>query len=482
MNLFSRLATATGQSMLAGQQYEQAQADLEYKQQAAAMQKMQMMAARQKMETDKIVGEQIQAEFGKDNAAVSDPAKAAEVYSKAARTAIQRNDFEGARSFEAMAQSELTRARTAADNLRAQQKERAEALANSAANFQANPTPESAQTVVRSALAAGVPMKDIPDMRSPKFATWAKEQQTAGMTARERLAEKDRVRAHEEDLEYKKKEAEWRHEEARRKDRQTALFQAGILEIRRDQLKLSQDKFAAKGGAGGSGDLAGIGKVEMTHRGQAIGAGVQAVRQVEQLALGFQPGAQLGPFASLKPGSDIASSLKLLGGTALTPPAAQAMQAVTANLAKNVGNLLTAVEGGRAPTDSQIKAMQVALAPAAGENVLVSAFKIKNATEEIEAGLRGAKHSDPEKEKQRQETLEKLKSIMPGVSSLDILKAIQSSKNTAAAGQLVKFQSDYNSAMGALGLGGSTPASAPAATPKPTPSGKPMSVDEWLSK
>lgn len=465
--------------MLTGQDYEKSQADLEYKQQATAMQKMQVLAARQKMETDQLVGAQLRADFAADKATLTDPAKAAEVYSKAARTAVQRGDFEGARSFESMAQSEITRAQTSAANLRAQQKDRAEALANAAANFQSNPTPETAGTVIQSALAAGVPMKDIPDMRSPKFATWAKEQQTAGMSAKERLAEQDKVRKWEEEQAYRKQHDKEVREDRLRAERERAADRRENLGIKSMlAASLIQQREAKLGG--GTGELSGIGKVEMTHRGQAIGAGVQAVRQIEQLALGFQPGAQLGPFASLKPGSDIASSLKLLGGTALTPASAQAMQAVTANLAKNIGNLLTAVEGGRAPTDSQIKAMQVALAPAAGENVLVSAFKIKNAVEEIEAGLRGAKHSDPEKEKQRQETLTKLNSIMPGVTSLDLLKTIQNSKNSQATSQLVKAQSDYNSAVGALGVAGKE-SPAPAATPKPSAS-KPMSVDEWLSK
>lgn len=472
MGFLSNFAAATGQAMLAGQQYEQGQAELEYRQQAVALQKMQLLAARQKMDTDKAIGAELAAGFAGDKAAVDDPLKAATLYSNAARTAASRGDLDGMRQYEQLAQSEVTRAKTAQATKAAEQKERLDGLANAASDFRANPSPQAAAAVVRNALAAGVPMKDIPDMRAPEFPAWVKRQEQSGMSAKERLSLEEKQREFDERQADRKEQHERDRQDRLQRERDRQALQQQGLQLRR----MLADSLIAQRDAKAGGKVEAVGKVEMNHRSQAIEAGAQATRQIEQLALGFRPGDTLGPFAALKPGSDISASLAQLGTTTLTKPAAQAMQAVTANLAKNIGNLLTAVEGGRSPTDSQIKSMQAALSPQAGENVLVSAFKIKNAAEESATALTSAKHSDPEKEAKRQKTLAALDNIMPGVSAMDLLKAIRDSKNPQLQAQLARAQQTYSDAVGSLGVGEPQAPTAPPRGPKPGV----ISVDDWL--
>lgn len=468
--------------MQAGQQYEQGQADLEYRQQAAAMQKMQLLAARQKMETDKAIGAELQAGFAGDKAAVSDPQKAASLYSNAARMAAARGDLEGMRQYEQMAQSEVARAQLAQSTKAAEQKAKLDGLANAAADFRATPSAEAAAAVIRNALSAGVPMQAIPDMRAPEFPAWVKRQEQAGMSAKDRLALAEKQREFDTQQQYRKEEDERRRQERLADDRRVAAFQREGLELRRLMVQSTLEQRAGKAGSTDP-ELANIGKPEMLRRGQAITAGGQITRRLEQMAVGFQPGDTNGPFAALKPGAKISESLGQLAATKITAPAAQAMQALTAGMAKDLGALLTAGEGGRGYTEGQVKALQGALAPAAGENALVSTYKFVNATEEVVEALKGQKHSDPEKERLRQDYINRLHNLVPDVTAIDVLKVIKKSGKSSELQKALRGQEDYGAGARMLGqvekvLGKAKPQESPTSK---TSAGV-ISADDWLKQ
>lgn len=445
-NFLQQVGVGAGYAMQAGQAYDQGQADLELKQQQVAQAKLSAQAS-------KDASAAIKAGMASDKATVDDPMARAKVYQGTAAKLASAGAFDAAAKLEALASSEVavaTKMQTDTANKLAQSQE---TLARAALDYNANPTPEGQKDLVRAALRAGVDPMKLPAPNSGEFKAWAKMQETAGMSAKDVLAAKEKAREFDDKQEERKTEFRQREADRAQSRSQTAAYQSESLALR----KLLVDAKTSKT------DLTAQEKGTVT---AVLGAAGEATRGLEQ-AIKMPADARLGIFANVHDGTVI-TALEKAGTNVVTPELAQIYTSNMGGLALEASRVIT-LGAGKSANESTIKELQKAITPQAGDTNFTAMYKISTAASIIRNRLEYLPEIPESRGKQKAQ-LDRLLSTLSKIPEPDeILQA--SLRTPAAARQVQQFKGTMDQQIQ------QTLKKAPAA-----PASGTVSVDDWLAK
>lgn len=451
------------------------QAELEGRQAMAALRRQEVedakAAAAEKKRLEGVsreVGDYLSQNRAAEDQTIADPLRSAKAFSEAATLAYSRGAPDLAAKLETQAKQKAQEAKEAAQARDLERKQAQEALSESAASFALNPTPEGANDLVRRAVAAGQNPLQIPAPNTPQFTSWAKAQQQAGMSAKERLATAEKQREFDATQERLKQEHADRVKQQEEDRKVRAMIASGNQELRKQGLwiqaqllKLREAKAAAGAGAGSVSERDRVSKLNATT--------AQLAQQFELLG-DFSPGENLPTFSDLKTGSDVSAALSKLGTTRVTPAMQQMLKATAAQAGSALARLAQTAEGGRGPTEAIMKKTEESIVPQAGESGLTAMFKHIRFAEEVRAFI---DHTDkrfatPEQLEQLEET--KKRFAVP-ISSRELLKRVRQSGNTKALEQMMESNATISGAFEEFarsakeGKGKATPPGKPSATP-----------------
>lgn len=436
---FGQLGLAAGRNIEVGIQQDSVQASTALKQQEAAQMKMQTLAMQQHMQSQKAIGDYLHSEQMKDQSSITDPAKSAQMYSKAADMAVQEGDFKSAEEMSSLAKGKLQEAKDAEAYTASKVAKTKDTLSTAAQDYALNPTSEGAAEVARSAVAAGVNPTTIPKPGTPEFKAWANTQALASMDAKSRAQFLEK----KQETEARLKETRQAHQdsvaerEAARRDR--AAYQSGMLQLRASEIADRQERSRENAGKApttkevngktyewdGSGknqgtrDLPDKGWVQIGGAKQSVqqqtsttaivGSAGEALRGLR--VIGSMPAGQsAGAFAGLHDGT-ILESLGKVGTNVLTPQSYQMYQTASAGLGLELGRILT-LGGGRGVNQSQIHEFQNMTTVHPGDTEFQAMFKYANAADVIRNRLSTLPDSTNDKvlkhQKQIEQELEKI--------------------------------------------------------------------------
>jgi hypothetical protein len=487
------LALAAGRNILYGQEFQKKQADLELEKQQVQMGQMAMQQAQRQQQTQQAVGGFLASEAAKDQSNVTDPAKASQLYQKAAGMALQQGDFVSANTMEELAKGKLNEAKEQAQVVAQQQQVKKEALANAAEDYSANPTADGAKDLMRKAVDAGIPPSQIPQPGTPQWETWKNQQTLAGKTSAQKADYLREVNKANDDRQEKQREFNIREREVQSHNRETAMLRESMIQIDRERLADSRQARADKAeekapttktignatyqydpskkleGARDTADPAWVklGEKLTSQQIQGVSRGSFAAAEITRslgTALKFDPGTTTGPFAHLGAKSPMEAMVKV-GANALTPAQFQSMNVNAAGLGNQISSLEASL-GGRMAAGTQQAHLQDMAVPQPGDSGYTAAYKIANAKE---LTLTALKHL-PGNFKNTEEGKSQIKELEDSVpfSTDDIIKAMkkdpQSKKAEAEIRGLImsseKAKENITEAaplLGATGGGGNTP-------------------------
>ena len=361
-----------------------------------------------------IIGSNNQA----DAAAVNDPIAISKKYDAAAQTAMASGDFSSAKEFLALGSEQRKLSKEARQEQTEQKAAAYDELGTASMDFLANPTANGYAKITRAAISAGVNPQDIPMPTDPQFPAWARAQEMKSKTASKVVEADDKLKEKESDRAEKQKEFAAREAERLLTAQQTAAHQRMEEGLRQQEVNIQAKRLALEQEKMGGTDMT---AKEKSGASSALAGAAQVQLQLQRFEAA-SPIDTSGVFATLKAGGSITDALSKVAGNTITPTQQQILSANSAGMGKNIANTLTAVEGGRAPTEAQAKAIEAASAPQAGDTVLTSLYKNAAVKEEMAAAIGGRTLKDPQQQARQQELLAFYK---PAISSIDIIKFVR---------------------------------------------------------
>ncbi len=440
------LGLAAGNNIIEGQQLDAQRASTELKQQQVQMNKMSMLAQQKQQQNQQQIGAYIASEAQKDSSIVTDPQKMAATYEKAAGMALQTGDFAGAEEMSKLASGKLQESKDAAVVAQQQQQVKKESLASAADDYAANPSPEASKALVQKAVDAGVSPLSIPAPGTPAFKAWSTQQQLASKTASQRA---DFVqKAYEADTNRRERQQEHQDSLAERDAtrRQTAAYQAGLLDLRRSEAADRQGRAPTTKDVAGStyewdptGQKKGdrnlpdtgwvkIGGVKLTStqnaQNNAIVASASEGMRGLRIIGAMDNDTTAGPFAGLHDGT-ILDAIAKTGTNAVTPADMQIYHTATAGMGLEIARTMT-LGGGRGANQATINEMQNIVEGHSGDTQATLLFKYANAADIIRNRLSTLPDTDDPKVKAQRTQLEKDLAKIP--EPTDILKSVKDPK------------------------------------------------------
>ena len=438
-NFLSQVALGAGRQIIYNQAQEDRRVDLEQKRTATAINQERLAELQSQKQAQKAIADVMNAGQAGDKASVQTPQDKAKLYQKAAEAASVHNP-ELASRMANLAKGQLDLAKDAETEVHKKITAAKENLAQTAISFAQNPSLEGQTEVAKAAMAAGIPMAQIPPPGSPSFAAWAKQQEVAGMASKDILASREKVREFEQRREDQQKEWESRNKDRDASRAQTAAIAQGNQELRRMMAESTIQAREEKTARGGK-----MSQLREQSMERAISAGTNLAMALERFDA-LSPGATASMFDGLK-GDDLTKALTKAGTTKMTPEATQVATAILSGVAKDAANMIGALEGGRGFTEAQTKQWALGL-PQPGDTELTVLFKTTAIKEEMEALLKHRKPSDPGVEAMRQELLAKVK---PGsFGTLDMIKAMKSQGKSGELSKLLAVQNSIKDGTKAL--------------------------------
>jgi len=214
-------------------------AEAKDKQAQAQLRQMQAAAMQKRTKDEAELGQWIQTQQAAETQPIQDSAQQIKMWQGAEAKALGQGNFEGARRMSEMAAAAADRSKQLFMEQQKEQQAKKETLAEVASEYISSPTPENTLALGKAAVAAGVDPSKIPkDVNSPAFAAWAKNQQMASMSGKERVAALEKGREFDQKEDERKKEFEERQADRREARAQTAAIQAGNLALREQGLEL----------------------------------------------------------------------------------------------------------------------------------------------------------------------------------------------------------------------------------------------------
>lgn len=229
-------ASFQGQKLLQDLEYEKAQTD-DVKAQAQ-QRKMEVMVQQQKAEGMKQVQSWMQANAAEEAQPGTSAETNAKRYMQGAQTMLQQGNFDGYKIMTDLSKTEVERAKQLRVEQEAETAQKKEGLARDAIDYVANPSPEGAIKLAKSAAAAGVNPVTIPDAKSMEFTAWAKNQRTASLTAKDNLSFLEKQQEYDRSQTEREEARKQRDQDRAEQRSMTAQFQQNSLEMRREGLEL----------------------------------------------------------------------------------------------------------------------------------------------------------------------------------------------------------------------------------------------------
>ena len=382
-SMMSDVMIGAGQSQISGAEQQQRLANIEDTRAQTQMRQMQALAMKQEMD-DK---QNAAADMKTGMATVAGGIKTQEDIVKGATAAMtiaaSKGNFAEVKVMEDLIGNANKEIKATTDVAIAEKQAKAETAGRSALAYQDNPTPAAAAEVVRNAIAAGVPVQEIPPSTDEKaFARFVEtlpgkarsvEKATEFRQAKEK-AEADREARITKD----KADNEVRLEAIRstaasqanaNATRQLAIATMSADRARAAEAKQERDDRRAEEKAKGL-------QLTAKQKDTADAVAVMAHEGARSLH-GFgkmEAGATTGAFVDLQ-GHTVEESLTKVGGRLVTGQQAQMFQTNAAGFGRAVLSAET-VGIGRSPTAAQIDDIHRAVTPQEGDTYYTAAYKL----------------------------------------------------------------------------------------------------------
>jgi len=451
------LGLAYGNSLIAGQDFQEKQARTDLMKSQAMMQGIQAQKMQQQVRTEKQLGDFINSEMAVEGADATLPQNQAKMFTKAAGLAASMGDFQSMTEMSGLAKEATAEARNQATYLAQQQARSREDLAQSATQYADNPTPDGANDLARKAIAAGQNPASIPLPNSPKWGTWVNQQRLAGMDSKDRANFVQKAADMKANRDQKWQEHEDNIGLRQAQMAQTAAFREANLEMHRESMASREDKapktidvagstyeFDPQGGVKGErlasdGRYVKLGqKITATQENNITaigGAAAEASRNLQQMAR-FPTGSAQSPFSHITD-HDFVAAIGKTAATALTPEQVQMFDTSSAGLATELSRVMT-LGGGRGANQSVINEVRKQITPVQGDTNLTAAYKLSTGAQIVLTRMEATpRPSDATVAAKWDKTIEELQKFP---SPEAVLSAAQGKQ----AGQLRALQGKYS--------------------------------------
>lgn len=384
-----------GRNLIYGQQFEKEKAQTDLMKSEALIEGTRAQQMQQQVKTQKDLADFISSQTQLDGAQASAPLERARMYNKAATLALQHGDMQSAKEMQDMAASATREGREEITAAAQQQAKAKDDLGNAAQSYAANPTPDSAREMVKSAIAAGVNPATIPLPNSPQWGKWVNEQALAGMNSKDRAEFMQKTA----DTKARREQQQQDHEDnvslRLATMQQTASYRDAMIGLKREEIASRADKApkvidvagaqweydpqaAVKGERLGTDPrYVKLGqKITATQENNITaiaGASAEVARNLTQMAR-FPTGTVTSPFAHMTD-HDFVSALAKTGSNIVTPEQVQMFTTSSAGMAQELSRVLT-LGGGRGPNQTVINEIQKQITPVAGDTNLEAAYKL----------------------------------------------------------------------------------------------------------
>ena len=453
----TNLGLAAGRNLLYGQEFQEKQEDIQLKKQQLQMGQLAMQQAQRQQQTQQAVGSFLASEQAKDQATITDPAKSAQMYEKAAALALQSGDFASANTMSEIAKGKLNEAKEQMQVQAQQQQVKKEALASAADAYATNPTADGAKDLMRKAVDAGVNPTSIPMPGTPQFASWVNAQQLASKTAAERADFLEKVQENRTKMAIEQQNHADNVALRRESMQQTAMLRESMLSLERERLDIAKAKAAAPAKESAQAQAA---------NNAIIGSASEGLRGLRVVGA-LDSDQTAGPFQGLANGT-ILDAVAKTGGNILTSEDQQIYHTATAGLGLELARTMT-LGGGRGANQATIDELQNVVTAHPGDTKATALFKYSNAASIIKNRLESMPTpGNKEQADKRQKLLDDLNKIP---EPQQILKVVKDPKLRA---KMLASQESMSTAMDKVGaetgLPGTPDAGAGTAAP-PLPAG-----------
>lgn len=459
------IGLAYGNSLIEGAKLDTQQASADYDRARAQQAQMQVAQQQQQMKTEKDLGQFLSSQAKLDGADATNPLTQAKRYQQAAGIAAQHGDFTSSAQMSKLADESNQEGQKQAALVQQQQAAKKEDLANTADNYQSNPTPEGANDLTRKAIAAGVNPTSIPLTNSPGFASWANDQRLAGMDSKGKATFVQKAY----DLKQKREDQQQNHQDnvalRQASMQQTAMYREGMLDLRRSEMASRQDKDPKVVSIGSAqyeydpssslkGDrlasdpryvkLANKTSAQQEYSTVAIGgAAAEGVRNLDQMSR-FGSGTVNSPFVHLSDKGGIEAIAKA-GTNAMTPEQTQMFGSSGAGLALEIGRVST-LGGGRGVNQAQINELHTQIVPTAGDSPLTAAYKLSTGAQILKTRMESTPPpADASAAKKWNDTLSRLETYPTPETILNAAQGKERNNLNALQGSYADLQAKLNS-------------------------------------
>jgi hypothetical protein len=429
------IAVAGGNMMIYGTEQEQRQANLAATKTDTAFKQMSLQMQQKQFQDNQQLAADVAVGLKGLGDAVKIPGETAKMLGELAVQQGAKGNWKGVEELSKLAKD----AQSQADHATVQAAKIAQAgkevAAQSARSYLDAPSAEAAQTLVQNALKAGVPMKDIPLITDPKFASWAKGQQLAPLSGEQAMTYLEKVRETDAKLKQTQQRLDEAHADKIARARETASFHEGLLSLRRDALDARAQK--------GPGDKIGVN--EQARSDKVISSTAQAFRALEnQMSLSQE--AVTSVFGKLKAGTPL-EAMTAAAGNILTPEQDQAFTAIGKELGVVTAQVISSAGGGSRVTQPLIDSFQDMTSGKVGDSVAMKVLRIANVSEILKTELTTiVPGATPELEAHRQRMIDlansfpTVKQVIAGMNAADKKRTLGEAMALARAGQTLTGQ------------------------------------------
>ena len=399
-SMLSNLAVNAGGSQIAGVEQAQRVANVEDTRAQTQMRQMQALSMKQEMADKADAATDLKAGMSTVQGGIKTQEDIIKGATATMNIAAQKGRYTEVKAMEDLIKGAQTEIKASTDAVAADRQAKAEDAGRTALSYQENPTPAAAAEVVRKAIAAGVPVEEIPPSTDKKsFDRWVDslpgkarsvEKATEYKQAKDK-AEADRIeKAREADqrnaaiLEGQRSTAEARESNrltqqmiAANKLAETARHNEAVEAEKNRQAEAKETAKASKG--------AKVGLNEQKVSDTVIRNSAQGVRVLQNM-LELPGSAAQSLFAKIKD-TNLTDSLIRTGGNIMTTEADQMVTAIGAEMGVIVGQVVTA-GSGRGAALPIVDSFQKMTTPQKGDSQHMKLLRIANAGEILKLELK----------------------------------------------------------------------------------------------
>jgi len=397
---------------------ESKRADTEFRKQQTATAQMQSMAMQKEQASKDELSSFIQKTMQNQQEREALPQEAATTYKKLADKAMSMGNFNAAEVMQRFAKTSMTEAETLADRAAASRNQDAQKLAEIADGLQNLPagTPPSKEQLGAFAEAytkTGGNPSELPMPNTPAFQNILDSAVTSGMSSKERVTYREKVRAEAARLKAQEEEAAQRHEDKVASRQQVAADKAESRAIRIQSLEvqkqLADSLIEARKTKAEAASMGGAKRQNYVT--STTGYGKELLRNLENVSA-FGATDTTGPFAHLENKGTVLSSLSSNAANAFTPGKNQQLESALQGVALEAAQLATNI-GGRGVTESLKKEFGKMIEPRKGDTNGTIMYRLANIAEfaKMRMELLGPNEGTPTEQAARAHTIAYLEQI-----------------------------------------------------------------------